>query len=108
MMPNNVTFVNVILACANQADEKEGKHVHMRVIACNLEETVVIGTALVDLYGKCGCLKKSREVFEMMPYKNNVSWNAIIAAHAQHGSCIEAFAFFYQMQCTSPLYIIQE
>jgi pentatricopeptide repeat protein len=98
VMPNNVTFVNVILACANQADEQEGKHVHVRARACDLEETVVIGTALVDLYGKCGNVEEARKLFNILPERDSFSWNAMITAYAQHGDGECALQVFGHMQ----------
>jgi len=49
--------------------------------ACFGEEDVgkfVCGSALIDMYGKCGDLISARRVFDSMPNKDVVTWNAII------------------------------
>ncbi|KAJ4724394.1 Pentatricopeptide repeat-containing protein [Melia azedarach] len=53
-----------------------------------------ISSALVDMYGKCGCLEMAREVFEQSSGKSVVAWNALIAGYSAKGdskSCIELF-----------------
>lgn len=96
--PNKATFVSALDACAGIMALKEGESLHVQITTHCFEPDVVISTALVNMYGKCGCLGKAHEVFEKMPYRNIVSWNAVIAVHAQHGHCKEAFELFYQMQ----------
>lgn len=98
MMPNRVTFVSVILACGNQADQKEGKLMHVRVVACDSEEDVIVGTALVDFYSKCGNVEEARRLFDNLPARDIFSWNAMITAYAQHGDAEGAFWLFQHMQ----------
>jgi pentatricopeptide repeat protein len=40
---------------------------------------VVVATALLDMYEKCGSIDKACEVFYRMPQRNMVSWTAMIA-----------------------------
>lgn len=96
--PNKATFVSVLDACAGILALKAGKDIHAQIITHHFLPDVIISTALVNMYGKCSSLEKACEVFEDMPYKNIVTWNAIIAVHAQHGHSNKAFEFFHQMQ----------
>ncbi|KAL6219196.1 hypothetical protein ACLB2K_012402 [Fragaria x ananassa] len=52
-----------------------------------VESDVVIGTALVDLYGKCGCVEK-----------DTLAWTAMISVFALHGFRNEAFDLFEKME----------
>ena len=37
-----------------------------------------VGNAVVDMYAKCGSLEKAKEVFDRLPIRDIVSWNALI------------------------------
>eukprot|EP00249_Psilotum_nudum_P030722 c43666_g1_i1 orf=2-316(+) len=51
VIPDKVTFVSVLSACASQAALTEGKRLHALIAACGLESDVFVGTALVNMYG---------------------------------------------------------
>ena len=44
-----------------------------------LLDRVVIGSALVDMYAKCGALVKAQKVLEELPVHDVVAWSALIA-----------------------------
>lgn len=35
--------------------------------------------SLIDMYGRCGAIQKSRKIFDLMPHKNLASWNVMIS-----------------------------
>jgi hypothetical protein len=51
---------------------------------------VYVGTALVDMYPKCGDLTRAIQVFGKLPCKNEASWNALICGLAFNGRSHEA------------------
>ena len=63
-----------------------------------MEGDIKLGSSLVDLYAKCGSLSEARHVFDHLPRKNVVSWDAIISGYAQHGQASHAFEAFHEMQ----------
>lgn len=56
--------------------------------------------SLVTMYAKCGKLEQSSAVFHMMDERDVVSWNAIVAGHAQNGHLYEALCLFDEMRTT--------
>eukprot|EP00250_Pteridium_aquilinum_P021297 c25084_g10_i1 orf=2-229(+) len=58
-----------------------------------------IGYMLVDMYAKNGLLAKAQEVFDRLPVRDLVSWNALIAGYAQQGQGHDALNCFECMQC---------
>ncbi|KAK4397612.1 Pentatricopeptide repeat-containing protein, chloroplastic [Sesamum angolense] len=56
-----------------------------------------VGSALIDMYAKCGCLDMARRVFESMPNRNVITWNVIIMAYGMHGEGEEALSLFKSM-----------
>lgn len=96
--PDKITIASVLSACAYLGAIDHGKWVHSYLERSGLEFDTVIGTALVDMYGKCGCLEKAYEVFKEMPRKDTLAWTAMISAFALHGHGKEAFYLFEEME----------
>lgn len=98
VVPDKVMCLSILEACGSLADLSEGQRTHACIVCCGFEADVVVGTALVHMYGKCGSQQDLSRMFCKMPERNVVSWNAIIAAHAQHGQSKEALNLFQQMK----------
>jgi pentatricopeptide repeat protein len=96
--PEKLVFISVINACGRLSDLQAGRKIHEDIIAGGLESDVIVGTALTSMYAKCGSVKNARQVFDRMPKRDVVSWNAIIAGYYQNGYLHEALAFFTKMQ----------
>eukprot|EP01018_Ginkgo_biloba_P029523 Gb_22658 [translate_table: standard] len=96
--PNEVTFPVVLSACTSLVALGQGMKIHNHTIKTGLEFNVFVGSALVDMYAKCGSIRNAYEVFTNMPKRNEVSWNAMMAGYAQHGRGKEALHLFEQMQ----------
>ncbi|XP_057856842.2 pentatricopeptide repeat-containing protein At4g14850 [Cryptomeria japonica] len=101
------TSSSVLKACAVLASLEQGKQVHTHIIKMRTVSNVYIGSALVDMYGKSGSIDDACQVFDRMPERNLVSWNAMISACSQHGHAEKAIQLFEQMQCAGyqPNYI---
>lgn len=91
------TFATVLSACASVATLERGMEVHACAIRAHLESDVVIGSALVDMYSKCGRVDYASRFFELMPVKNVYSWNSMISGFARHGHGNEALVVFEKM-----------
>ncbi|KAJ7536773.1 hypothetical protein O6H91_12G081600 [Diphasiastrum complanatum] len=98
MKPDNTTYVILLKACASVAAMKQGKELHSHIIRSGFESDVIVGSALVDMYAKCGSIEHARQVFNNMHERDVVSWNAMIAGYAQQGLGMEALIFLEQMQ----------
>lgn len=96
--PDKITIASVLSACANLGAIDQGKWVHRYLRRSGLECDVVTGTALVDMYGKCGCLKRAYEVFREMPKKDTLAWTVMISILALHGFSDETFDLFEKMK----------
>eukprot|EP01018_Ginkgo_biloba_P002445 Gb_38364 [translate_table: standard] len=96
--PNSVTLVSVLPSCANLAAVEQGKEIHAYIIRSGVELDIFIGSALVDMYAKCGNLRDARQLFDKMPQRNDVLWNVMISGYAQNGHGEEALELFHHMQ----------
>ncbi|KAM1543508.1 hypothetical protein ACFX15_012670 [Malus domestica] len=95
--PDKITLVGVLSACASIGALELGKWIDTYATERGLQHEIYVGTALIDMYAKCGSLATALRVFEDMPQKNEVSWNAMISALAFHGRAHEAISLFKRM-----------
>ena len=59
---------------------------------------VILGTSLIDMYGKCGRIGQGLAVFRSMKKKNAFTWNAVIQGLALAKSGEEAVWWFNRME----------
>ena len=57
----------------------------------------MLGTALVDMYAKCGLVAKAEQVLEELPLQNVVSWSVVIGGYAQQSLCDDALTLLKMM-----------
>lgn len=96
--PNSVTIPCLLPACGNIAALMHGKATHCFSLRRGISTDVYVGSALVDMYAKCGRIQASRKCFDGIPTKNIVCWNAVIAGYAMHGKAKEAMEIFGLME----------
>ncbi|KAF2306820.1 hypothetical protein GH714_021691 [Hevea brasiliensis] len=87
----------ILKACASASIVKYGKCLHGEAIKNGVDFDVVIGTSLVDMYAKSGDIFDSRKMFDCMPERNVVTWNAMIGGYVRNGGMKTASALFEKM-----------
>ncbi len=85
MSPDNFTFVPVLNACASLRALEAGRKVHEEIIQSGCEADVFVGNSLVYMYSKCGSIEDACKVFNNMPSRDVVTWNAMILGHVKCG-----------------------
>lgn len=94
-----ILLLRLLKACEQQKDVQRGSCIHIELVKAGLfDKDVFVGSALVNMYAKCGALSKAQEVFDALPLRNIVSWNAIISGYAQHGHGQKALSCFEQLK----------
>ncbi|KAJ7522770.1 hypothetical protein O6H91_18G025800 [Diphasiastrum complanatum] len=97
LKPNRITFVSILDACSRATSMEDGEAAHAQIVENGYESDVVVGTALINMYGKCGRITEAKTVFYKMPERNVFSWTAMISAYVHHGLAKEALECFQQM-----------
>ncbi|XP_072964776.1 putative pentatricopeptide repeat-containing protein At5g59200, chloroplastic [Typha angustifolia] len=95
--PNEFTIVCVVSVCSQLGALELGKWVHSYISKYNLRLNTFVGSALIDMYARCGSLEEAQEVFEKMEVKDVVSYNSLIAGLAMHGRSGEAIELYRRM-----------
>lgn len=98
VVPNEFTLTSALSACAHLGALDQGRLVHQYIEGNNkVNLNAVLGTALVDMYAKCGCIDEALRVFDNLPVKNVHTWTAIINGLAVHGDALGALNVFSRM-----------
>ncbi|CAK7345759.1 unnamed protein product [Dovyalis caffra] len=100
--PVEMTLVSVLGACGDLGDLDLGRWVEGFVLEKKMDVNSYVGSALIDMYGKCGDLTSARRVFDAMPKKDVVTWNAMITGYAQNEASKEAITLFNVMRDAGP------
>ncbi|KAM7263499.1 hypothetical protein ACFE04_001182 [Oxalis oulophora] len=95
--PDEVTVLAVLSACGQIGASDSGRWVHSYIKNNGIQVNVRVGTALIDMYSKCGDLEDARQVFENLDNKDVVAWNSMIMGYAIHGFVQEALQLFNEM-----------
>ncbi|GMQ00636.1 hypothetical protein CsSME_00047637 [Camellia sinensis var. sinensis] len=98
--PNSVTLVSLLSACIRLLNMSIGESIHTQIIVNNIGLEVALGTALLEMYSKCGHIEKAFCVFNSMNEKNLQSWTIMISGLANHGRGEDAISLFTQMRQT--------
>lgn len=96
--PDEAVLASVISACTNLAALDQGKWVHSYIRENGLKVDGILGTTLIDMYMKCGCVEIAIEVFHEMEEKRVSAWNAIIFGFAMNGFAERGLEVFSEMK----------
>lgn len=96
--PDEVTMTAAISACAHVGALTVGEASHLHLIENKINLSVYTGSALIDMYAKCGDLTKSLMVFFKLKNKNLFCWNSVIDGLAFHGQAEKALTMLALME----------
>ncbi|XP_058110832.1 pentatricopeptide repeat-containing protein At1g08070, chloroplastic-like [Magnolia sinica] len=98
--PNDITLVSILSACGQLGSVEAGERIGNYIESQGFSFNVYVGSALLDMYAKCGNIRKARQVFDEMPKRDVVSWNSMIGGLAVNGFAMEAIDLYVKMKET--------
>ncbi|KAH9744576.1 hypothetical protein KPL70_003758 [Citrus sinensis] len=96
--PDVISVMGAISACAQVGALDLGKWIHVFMKRSRITMDMIVQTALIDMYMKCGSLDEARRIFYSMTKKNVISYNVMIAGLGMNGFGEEALKCFAQME----------
>ncbi|KAK7273991.1 hypothetical protein RIF29_15060 [Crotalaria pallida] len=96
--PDNFIVVTLLTGCAQLGALEQGKWIHDYIDKNRITVDAVVGTALIEMYAKCGCIEKSLEIFYGLKEKDITSWTSIIFGLAMNGRASKALELFEAME----------
>lgn len=98
MKPDLYTFSSILTVCSNLVALEQGEQFHAQTIKTGFLSDVVVGTALVNMYNKCGSIGRASRAFVEMSTRTLISWTSMITAFAQHGHSQQTLQLFEDMR----------
>ncbi|CAN1769990.1 Pentatricopeptide repeat-containing protein At1g04840 [Linum perenne] len=95
--PNDFTVVSALSACAKIGAVETGLRIHKYITSNMFKLNAAIGTALVDMYAKCGNIDSASQVFKDTKERDILTWSVMIWGWALHGGFEQAALCFRQM-----------
>ncbi|KAH7285817.1 hypothetical protein KP509_33G047500, partial [Ceratopteris richardii] len=93
-----VTLLSILPVCGSREATEKGIRIHAKLVEEGLlEEDCALGTALINMYAKCGVPTKAHCVFLSVPVQDVATWNAIIAGYADVGKHDFVFILFSEI-----------
>ncbi|OMO57934.1 hypothetical protein COLO4_34979 [Corchorus olitorius] len=98
--PDKFLVVSLLTGCAQSGALEQGKWIHGYLNENKIVVDTVVGTALIEMYAKCGCAEKALEIFYGLSKKDTASWTSIICGLAVNGEASKALELFSEMKQT--------
>ncbi|KAF7087831.1 hypothetical protein CFC21_090988 [Triticum aestivum] len=96
--PTVSTCVSVLGACSLLSSPELGEQVHCQVIKSKVISDIKAGSALLDMYSKCGRVEEGRRVFDGMAERNVITWTSMIDGYGKNGLSDEALLLLEEMR----------
>ncbi|KAL5777466.1 hypothetical protein ACOSP7_010392 [Xanthoceras sorbifolium] len=97
MKPDLYTFSSVLTVCSRLVALEQGEQTHAQILKTGFLSDVVVGTALVNMYNKCGSIERGSKAFVEMSMRTLISWTSMITGFANHGHSQQALDLFEDM-----------
>ncbi|KAF5203135.1 Pentatricopeptide repeat-containing protein [Thalictrum thalictroides] len=83
--PNEVTLGTLISACSQLGGSHNGDMLHTVAVKSGLEVFILVSTNLIHMYCNSLRLADAKILFDMMPERNEVTWNVMLNGFAKMG-----------------------
>ncbi|KAL0296270.1 UNVERIFIED_CONTAM: putative pentatricopeptide repeat-containing protein [Sesamum radiatum] len=92
------SIITVLSGIAGLSAITWGSLTHCCVLRSGLDGYVTVGSALIDMYFKCGQIKEAERLFQSLPERNLVTWNALISGYAHNGNSEKVIEHFERLK----------
>ena len=107
--PTDFMVSSVLSACSGIAWLEQGRSIHALAVRACVDGNIFVGSALVDMYGRCGSIEDAELAFNEMPSRNVITWNAMVGGYTHQGHVDMALSLFEEMNAgsheTKPNYV---
>jgi len=97
VMANCVTISSVLSVCAELAALNLGRELHAFAFRNLMDDNILVGNGLINMYMKCGVFKEGKLVFDNIEGRDLISWNSLIGGYGMHGLGENALRTFDEM-----------
>ena len=80
LLPDAATFVCSLKASSFIGAIAQGIKLHNDIEKAGLLRNVSLDISLIEMYAKCGSLEKAQPMFNQLPSKDVIMWNAMMSS----------------------------
>ncbi|GFQ04197.1 pentatricopeptide repeat-containing protein at1g11290 [Phtheirospermum japonicum] len=91
------TLNKILSSCAETGCLPTGLQLHSHVIKSGFHSNVYVSTSLLDMYAKCAKTSCAHKLFDEMPHRNAVTWNALISGYVKARDSRTSIEWFIKM-----------
>ncbi|QCE16533.1 structure-specific endonuclease subunit SLX1 [Vigna unguiculata] len=95
--PDAITIASLLSGCCQLGYLRIGETLHAYILRNNVKMEDFTGTALIDMYSKCGRLDYAEKVFYSINGPCLATWNSIISGYSLYGHEHKAFSCFSEL-----------
>ncbi|XP_062163320.1 putative pentatricopeptide repeat-containing protein At3g15130 [Alnus glutinosa] len=96
--PNEFTFSTNLKASWILGIPENGMQIHSVCTKTGFQWVPAVANSIIDMYSRCGRISDAAQMFDSMPVRNLITWNAMIAGYALERSGDRALLLFQKMQ----------
>ncbi|XP_058206751.1 putative pentatricopeptide repeat-containing protein At3g15130 [Rhododendron vialii] len=96
--PNEFTFSTNFKACGVLKIPENGMQIHGICVRTGFEWFPPVANSVMNMYSRCGRISEAEQMFNLMPIRSLISWNAMIAGYALVGMGEKCLLLFQKMQ----------
>ncbi|WVZ50823.1 hypothetical protein U9M48_002045 [Paspalum notatum var. saurae] len=98
--PDTVTFLEILPLISLVPSLKKGMEAHGQIVTRGFQNERAIANSLISMYGRCGSLSHSVDVFTGIMDKDAISWTSMMQVYAWNGLAAEVVKLFELMKKT--------
>ncbi|XP_020580232.1 pentatricopeptide repeat-containing protein At2g03380, mitochondrial-like [Phalaenopsis equestris] len=92
--PSEYTMGTILSACSSLEALVQGRWIQGYVLKKGMAMNIFIGSALLDMYVKCGEVTDAYSIFNDLDYIDLITWTAMVVGYTQNGYAVEALKLF--------------
>jgi alpha-amylase len=96
--PDAITIASLLSGCCQLGYLRIGEMLHSYILRNNVKVEDFTGTALIDMYSKCGRLDYGEKVFYSIKDPCLATWNSIISGYSLYGLEHKSFSCYSKLQ----------
>ncbi|KAI5065700.1 hypothetical protein GOP47_0020395 [Adiantum capillus-veneris] len=95
---DEAAYVCILQTCSKGVASEQIKEIHNLILNDGLELNPRVGNTIVDMYAKIGNFQDALSVFDRLPQRDVVTWNALISGYSHHGCHQQALSLFESLR----------
>nr|AYM00960.1 pentatricopeptide repeat protein [Salvia miltiorrhiza] len=95
-----VTILGLVPGCTIPLHLNLGSSLHCLVMKHGFTSHLDVANCFLSMYARCDSIESARRLFDEIPERNLITWNAMISGYSQSGLCTQVLDLFRDMQCS--------